>query len=102
LLLDLLGGVVAIVSGAFNRESQRRKSGPSHSVEAIPNDSMRSSGQRFDSPLFEKRQKTAALQKLAHVCSSSEIREASWSAPALWRFGTTIWQHPNASTSLKS
>ena len=35
-----------------------------------------------------KRQKTAALQKLAHVRAGLPIREASWSAPALWRFRT--------------
>jgi hypothetical protein len=37
---------------------------------------------------MEKRQRTAALQKLPHRQNASEIREASWSAPALWRFGT--------------
>ena len=34
-----------------------------------------------------KRQKTAALQKLAHVRRGLAIRERFWSVPALWRFG---------------
>ena len=36
--------------------------------------------------LLGKRQKTAALQKLAPLKNRSAIREASWSAPALWLF----------------
>ncbi|PYM00295.1 MAG: hypothetical protein DMF19_10060 [Verrucomicrobia bacterium] len=34
-----------------------------------------------------KRQRTAALQKLAPTRTALENREASSSAPALWRFG---------------
>jgi len=38
-------------------------------------------------PEIGKRQKTAALQKLAHVPRGLANRERFWSAPALRRFG---------------
>jgi len=38
----------------------------------------------------EKRQKAAALQKLAPFEPAFKIRATFWSAPACWSFGTKI------------
>ena len=35
----------------------------------------------------EKRWRTTAVQNAGAFTKTPEIREASWSAPALWRFG---------------
>jgi hypothetical protein len=40
--------------------------------------------------LWEKRRRAAALQDAVRDMMIPEIREASWTAPALWRFATFL------------
>jgi hypothetical protein len=45
----------------------------------------------WDGRLGEKRRRAAAVQNRAEIRNGPGEREASWSAPALWRFGTRQW-----------
>ncbi|HUA67863.1 MAG TPA: tetratricopeptide repeat protein [Candidatus Saccharimonadales bacterium] len=40
---------------------------------------------------IEKRRKTAAVQNAGAFASAAVLREASWTAPALWRFGVLLF-----------
>jgi len=46
------------------------------------------------SAYLEKRQRAAALQKLAPIPAGTGIREAFWSAPALLALWTQKWAPP--------